>query len=102
VEAESLGWSEAEPQDDEREETQRAERARAQAMIPLDKPLSPTSWALLSTQTFLGFRFAPPQALCCRHASWAHGNSNDCLRESIDSRFPTFQIHDANILFLAV
>lgn len=29
--------------------------------------LSPTSWALIiSTLTFLGFRFASPQALCCR------------------------------------
>src|SRR6185503_8943842 len=47
---------------------QKTERAkRATALTPqfcLDKRLSPTSRALPGVPTILGFRFAPPQALC--------------------------------------
>jgi hypothetical protein len=66
------GWSEAEPQDDKSKKTERAKRAIEQKLrFTCDQWLSPTRGLLPCTPTILGFRFAPPQALCYRRASRA-------------------------------
>src|SRR5712691_7152661 len=76
AEASSLGWSEAEPQDNEGKRIKRAKRAKAYERCDLLTASScrPLRGLFACTLTILGFRFAPPQALCSRRASRAQCN----------------------------